>query len=278
MYVFCIFCPKLDKKLQITTRRSSMLRVNAFFVLLLIVFSVSSVANAATPLPLATSNLDPKYNSVDENALGETSIHTWDALDISMLLNDDDEVKKYTVVQGDNLFRIAVNHGVSLQSLIGWNDLTSDLIHPGDVLIVSGEEVDEITPIKSHFEEKKKVVTTSGSSQNTNKTKPNNNAPPSNLTGKEMIVTATAYTAYCDGCSGTTAYGIDLRANPNQKVIAVDPRIIPLGTKVWVEGYGEAIAGDTGGAIKGNKIDVFIPTYENAIAWGVKTVKIRVLN
>ncbi|WP_332649821.1 3D domain-containing protein [Lysinibacillus sp. 54212] len=255
-----------------------MLRVNAFFVLLLIVFSVSSVANAATPLPLATSNLDPKYNSVDENALGETSIHTWDALDISMLLNDDDEVKKYTVVQGDNLFRIAVNHGVSLQSLIGWNDLTSDLIHPGDVLIVSGEEVDEITPIKSHFEEKKKVVTTSGSSQNTNKTKPNNNAPPSNLTGKEMIVTATAYTAYCDGCSGTTAYGIDLRANPNQKVIAVDPRIIPLGTKVWVEGYGEAIAGDTGGAIKGNKIDVFIPTYENAIAWGVKTVKIRVLN
>ena len=96
--------------------------------------------------------------------------------------------------------------------------------------------------------------------------------------GAEMTVTATAYTAYCAGCSGTTAYGIDLRANPNQKVIAVDPRVIPLGTRVWVEGYGEAIAGDTGGAIKGNKIDVFIPSYDNAIAWGVKEVKLRVIN
>ena len=95
---------------------------------------------------------------------------------------------------------------------------------------------------------------------------------------KEMTVTATAYTAYCTGCSGTTTIGIDLRANPNQRVIAVDPRVIPLGSKVWVEGYGEAIAGDTGGAIKGNKIDVFIPSQESAMAWGVKTVKIKMIN
>ena len=58
----------------------------------------------------------------------------------------------------------------------------------------------------------------------------------------------------------------------------MDPRVIPLGSKVWVEGYGEAIAGDTGGAIKGNKIDVFIPTQESAMAWGVKTFKIKILN
>jgi 3D (Asp-Asp-Asp) domain-containing protein len=58
----------------------------------------------------------------------------------------------------------------------------------------------------------------------------------------------------------------------------VDPKVIPLGTKVWVEGYGEAIAGDTGGAIKGNKIDVFIPSYGSAMEWGVKKVKIKVHN
>ena len=52
--------------------------------------------------------------------------------------------------------------------------------------------------------------------------------------------------------------GHDLTANPNMKVIAVDPKVIPLGSKVWVEGYGEAIAGDTGGAIKGNRIDVLV--------------------
>ena len=63
-------------------------------------------------------------------------------------------------------------------------------------------------------------------------------------------MTATAYTASCAGCSGITATGINLKANPNQKVISVNPTVIPLGSKVSVEGYGEAIAGDTGGAIK----------------------------
>ena len=42
------------------------------------------------------------------------------------------------------------------------------------------------------------------------------------------------------------------------KMMAVDPKVIPLGSKVWVEGYGEAIAGDTGGAIKGNRIDILL--------------------
>ncbi|MDQ0216208.1 uncharacterized protein YabE (DUF348 family) [Oikeobacillus pervagus] len=96
--------------------------------------------------------------------------------------------------------------------------------------------------------------------------------------GREMHVTATAYTAHCNGCSGVTATGINLRANPNLKVIAVDPNVIPLGTKVYVEGYGYAVAGDTGGAIKGNRIDVFVPSKDQARNWGRKSVKIRILN
>lgn len=96
--------------------------------------------------------------------------------------------------------------------------------------------------------------------------------------GKEFYVTATAYTAYCNGCSGITATGINLRANPGLKVIAVDPRVIPLGSKVWVEGYGHAIAGDTGGAIKGMKIDLFIPTTEQAFAFGRKQLRIKILD
>ncbi len=76
---------------------------------------------------------------------------------------------------------------------------------------------------------------------------------------------------------GTTKIGINLRTNPNAKVIAVDPSIIPLGTKVYVEGYGYAIAADTGSAIKGYKIDIFIPTQAEAYRWGVRKVKIRIL-
>ncbi len=91
-----------------------------------------------------------------------------------------------------------------------------------------------------------------------------------------MNVEATAYTAFCEGCSGITYTGIDLRANPDQKVIAVDPSVIPLGSKVYVEGYGEAIAGDIGGAIKGNKIDLFMPNHGDAIQFGRQNVTIHV--
>ncbi|MGF2614070.1 DUF348 domain-containing protein [Rossellomorea vietnamensis] len=96
--------------------------------------------------------------------------------------------------------------------------------------------------------------------------------------GNEFYVSSTAYTAGCNGCSGVTATGINLRANPGVKVIAVDPSIIPLGTKVYVDGYGYAVAADTGGAIKGNKIDVFFPSKSEAYRWGRKQVKIKILN
>ncbi|WP_456272833.1 ubiquitin-like domain-containing protein [Bacillus sp. AK031] len=96
--------------------------------------------------------------------------------------------------------------------------------------------------------------------------------------GKEFYVSSTAYTGSCNGCSGITATGINLRANPGVKVIAVDPSVIPLGTKVYVEGYGYAVAADTGGAIRGNKIDVFFPSKSEAYRWGRKQVKIKILN
>ena len=105
---------------------------------------------------------------------------------------------------------------------------------------------------------------------------PAQSAPPAS--SREFYVSATAYTAFCTGCSGITATGINLKANPHLKVIAVDPSVIPLGSKVWVEGYGYAIAGDTGGAIKGNKIDLFMPDRAAALAFGRKQVKIKILD
>lgn len=95
---------------------------------------------------------------------------------------------------------------------------------------------------------------------------------------KEFYVTATAYTANCFKCSGTTKTGINLLANPTIKVIAVDPRVIPLGSRVWVEGYGNAIAADTGGDIKNNRIDVFIASESKAKQFGVRNVKVKVLS
>ncbi len=101
---------------------------------------------------------------------------------------------------------------------------------------------------------------------------------------RELRVVATAYTAdplengYKAGDQVKSAMGHNLTANPNMKLIAVDPSVIPLGSKVWVEGYGVAIAGDTGGAIKGNKIDVLMPDKGTSSNWGRKTVTVKVLN
>lgn len=106
----------------------------------------------------------------------------------------------------------------------------------------------------------------------------NTSSSSSGADGETIYMNATAYSANCNGCSGITATGINLNANPNTKVIAVDPSVIPLGTKVWVEGYGEAIAGDTGGAIKGNKIDVHVPTSAEASRYGWKKVKVKIIN
>ncbi|MBD1383377.1 3D domain-containing protein [Metabacillus arenae] len=99
----------------------------------------------------------------------------------------------------------------------------------------------------------------------------------SNNNGKEFYVKSTAY-SHEDTASDYTAMGYNIKENPNMKLIAVDPAIIPLGSKVWVEGYGVAIAGDTGGAIKNHKIDVLMPNSKAALAWGVRTVKVRIID
>lgn len=153
----------------------------------------------------------------------------------------------YTVKSGDTLSQIAKTFHTSVAKIVQWNHLHSDLIHPKQVLYISSPSISS----------KGKPVVKQASV-------------------KELTVSATAYTVY-PGSSGITAIGINLKKNPNQKVISVDPRVIKLGTKVYVPGYGYAIAGDTGGAIKGNIIDVYLPSQRQALQWGRKTVKVEIL-
>ncbi|MGE7939264.1 3D domain-containing protein [Bacillus paramycoides] len=103
--------------------------------------------------------------------------------------------------------------------------------------------------------------------------------------GKEFYVTATAYTAdpsengYKAGEHVYSAWGnYNLTTSPGLKLIAVDPAVIPLGSTVYVEGYGTAIAADTGSAIKGHIIDLLMPDSATANNWGRRTVKVTILN
>ena len=88
-------------------------------------------------------------------------------------------------------------------------------------------------------------------------------------------VTATAYCP-CAKCCGPSNVG--KTAGIPYKGVMRDPRVIPLGTRVYVDGYGEAIAADVGSAIKGNRIDVCFDTHEEAWSWGVKRTKVYILS
>lgn len=158
----------------------------------------------------------------------------------------------YTVQKGDTLYKIAKSQNVSISNLKSWNKLKSDAISVNQKLVTTkdGKVAKTKTPSRSDSDN---VV-------------------------DEFYVTASAFTANCNGCSGITSTGINLKSDPGLKVIAVDPSVIKLGTKVHVEGYGYAIAGDTGGSIKGNKIDVFFSSKSDAYKWGRKKVKIKILN
>lgn len=90
------------------------------------------------------------------------------------------------------------------------------------------------------------------------------------VSGKALTAVATAYTFTGNNtCTGITPY---------RGVVAVDPRVIPLGTRLYIEGYGEAVAQDTGGSIQGNRIDVFFPSSEEAVNWGRRTVNVQILD
>ncbi|MHB8172181.1 MAG: ubiquitin-like domain-containing protein [Thermincolia bacterium] len=85
---------------------------------------------------------------------------------------------------------------------------------------------------------------------------------------QSMVVTSTAYTH----TGNRTATG----RKTTRGIVAVDPNVIPLGTRMYVEGYGDAVAADIGSAIKGNKIDVFMETEAEAIQWGRRRVNIHI--
>jgi 3D (Asp-Asp-Asp) domain-containing protein len=90
-------------------------------------------------------------------------------------------------------------------------------------------------------------------------------APRTFTRSRSLSVTISGY-----ALSGRTATGIPV----GWGVAAVDPRVIPLGTHIWVPGYGEAVAADVGGSIVGARVDLWFPTVSQADSWGLRTLTI----
>lgn len=98
-------------------------------------------------------------------------------------------------------------------------------------------------------------------------------APGSGEYSGVLTMEATAYTGWDPGCTGITAMGLAA----THGVVAVDPDVIPLGTRLYIPGYGPAIAGDTGGAIIGNRIDLCMDSYDEAMAFGRRYVTVYIM-
>lgn len=96
--------------------------------------------------------------------------------------------------------------------------------------------------------------------------------PAVNRNMRSLTMAASAYSAY--ETSGYTARGSYLRKG----LVAVDPSVIPLGTRLYIPGYGHAIADDTGGAIRGNRIDLAFDSYEEAIQFGRRDVTVYIVD
>ena len=89
----------------------------------------------------------------------------------------------------------------------------------------------------------------------------------------ELDMEASAYLPSDGGGSGITASGMMAQRG----VVAVDPSVIPLGTRLYIPGYGMAVAADTGGAIVGDRIDLCMESYGEAMDFGRRTIKVYIL-
>ncbi|HHY06414.1 MAG TPA: DUF348 domain-containing protein [Clostridia bacterium] len=133
-----------------------------------------------------------------------------------------------------------------------------------EVILEDGKEVARNFVKKVRVKEPVKQVVALGTRQTVSR------AGTSLEFSEAYTMTATAYTH----TGNRTATGIW----PSVGIVAVDPRVIPLGTRLYVDGYGFATAMDVGGKIKGKRIDVFMETKEEALQWGRRQVKVFVLH
>jgi len=92
-----------------------------------------------------------------------------------------------------------------------------------------------------------------------------------------IAMESTAYEPGPISCGGDTSGATAIGLKAGYGVVAVDPQVIPLHSRVYVEGYGYAVAGDTGGAIKGNRIDLGFMTLDECYRWGRREVKVYIL-
>ena len=191
-----------------------------------------------------------------------------------------DEIK-HVVTADDTLSGLSLKYFGNLDHVnqIAQDNQLSDpnVIYDGTTLIIDTDK--KVSDKNQAAAETAKETTKETTDTDNQSTQESSEAAASSYSGTTMTMEATAYSsdpADVLGGGTVTATGQNLLENP--MAVAVDPSVIPLGTRLYVEGYGEAIASDTGGAIQGNIIDVHFPTNAQCEQWGRRTVQVTILD
>ena len=180
------------------------------------------------------------------------------------VVEDNDLLKGETKVEeegqtGKNelVYKITYHNGKAVEKTFLEEIVSTE---PVNKVVKKGTKVEEVKVASSRGESTRRLV----SANNTN-----SNSTSSSSRGKHISVVATAYTGH-----GITATG----TKPKWGTIAVDPSIIPYGTKVYIPQFNKTfIAEDCGGAIKGNKIDIYMNDETSVRNWGRKTIDIYIV-
>lgn len=242
----------------------------------------STVADA-----LVTAGIDPSIGmqvtpSVEAELSEDMTITATDVF--TRIVREDGEIPCETVIEEDPTMlagktRVA-QEGAPGSGIRVWEVLmvgsaeTTRTLKAEEVLVASMPKVIKVGT---------RVPTARGSTYLRPGADPKAGAPAS---GTTLEVTATAYTPWDAGCGGINVIERKLKSYKipeNWGIVAVDPSVIPLGTKLYVPGYGYAIAADTGGAIKGAKIDVCYwtggetPARTASRIWGRRSVTITIV-
>ncbi|WP_338844018.1 3D domain-containing protein [Clostridium perfringens] len=134
----------------------------------------------------------------------------------------------------------------------------------------------KIESLKAEEAKKAEEAAKNNAENSSNTTSSNNSSSQPSSDGKYKKTLSMEATAYSGGT--LTAMGLKPVRDPGGiSTIAVDPSVIPLGSKVYIPGYGYAIASDTGGVIKGNIIDLYMNSHDECISWGRRQVTLHIV-
>lgn len=261
------------------------LRVIAIVVFILAIGGGTASAYNKDDKHSVIINLDgvPRMVSTEKDTVGELMASIDDLMEAEYILEDVKEESELTGNMVINLTSITEKTNIKTEVIpfqtetkdtaalnLGTERVVQEGVN-GEVSITTKESYAGDDLVSSEVLEKKEVKKVQ------NKIVERGTMNPNAIDGYSyayaLNVKATGYTPYDAGCNGITATG----RQATKGVVAVDPRIIPLGTKLYIPGYGQAIAADTGGAIKGNKIDLCYNSKNEAFGWGVRNVTVYVL-